>query len=164
MPADEPRSPYAPVAAALAWVWPGLGHISLGERRRGFLIMFGILFLFVSGLLIGGLDVVDRKRDRLWFIAQGLCGPIAFVADAANQRIVPRMPESWKGDPQWRDRFEQGDPTLEPELRGTSLGKVNEIGTLYIALAGLMNLVVILDALHRPAHQLEAARQRKADA
>jgi hypothetical protein len=69
-----------------------------------------------------------------------------------------------EGDPQWRDRFEQGDPTLEPELRGTSLGKVNEIGTLYIALAGLMNLVVILDALHRPAHQLEAARQRKADA
>ena len=28
-------------------------------------------------------------------------------------------------------------------------GRVNEIGTLYIALAGLMNLVVILDALNQ---------------
>lgn len=120
---------FQPVAAVLAWLWPGLGHISLGERKRGGLIMFGVLFLFVSGALIGGLDVVDRKRDRLWFVAQALCGPVAFGADLINQRYIKQLPK-------------------EDQLRTTSLGHVNEMGTLFAALAGLMNLVVILDVLH----------------
>ena len=35
--------------------------------------------------------------------------------------------------------------------RRIGLGRVNEMGTLFIALAGLMNLVVVLDALcYRP--------------
>ena len=46
--------------------------------------------------------------------------------------------------------YEKGDEAVRRQLRTTSLGRVNEIGTLYIALAGLMNLVVILDALHAP--------------
>ena len=163
MPPEQPRSTYALVAAVLAWVWPGLGHISLGERRRGFLIMFGILFLFFCGLLIGGLDVVDHRRDRLWFLSQGACGPIAFVADLANTKLVARMPEDWVRNSDWRNRYRNGDPSLDRQLQGTSLGKVNEIGTLFVAPAGLMNLVVILDALHRPPHQIEAAQQREAE-
>ncbi len=39
------------------------------------------------------------------------------------------------------------------------LGHVNEMGTLYGALAGLMNLVAILDALH-PSHRREEMRRR----
>ena len=129
-----------PGAAILAWLWPGLGHISLGHRRRGLLIMLGVLFLFVSGLLVGGVDCVDRRNDRLWFLAQSLCGPISFVADAVNQRLVQSNP----GNVQWR-----------------SLAHVNEMGTLFIALAGLMNLVVILDALYFEPKPLggEAARR-----
>jgi hypothetical protein len=126
-PAAGRKREFYPGAAALAWIWPGLGHISLGERRRGGLIMFGVLFLFLCGLLIGGVDVVDRQREWLWFLAQGLCGPIAFAADFVNQNYVQRAP-----DPE--------------RLRG--LARVHEMGTLFIALAGLMNLVVILDALH----------------
>jgi hypothetical protein len=142
---------FTPSAAILAWVWPGLGHIHLGQRKRGFLVMFGVLFLFLGGILIGGLDVVDRRDDRLWFLAQVLCGPIAIVADYANQRLLKPMP----GD--WVDRYKDGDPEVARQLRRKSLGHVNEIGTLYCALAGLMNLVVILDALQpqqrRQAHQ-----------
>jgi hypothetical protein len=140
-----------PAAAILAWVFPGLGHISLGERKRGGLIMFGVLFLFLGGLLIGGVDVVDRRRDHLWFYAQMFCGPLAFAADFANQTLVARPPESWRGDPTWRQRYGARDPEVLGQLHGTSLAKVNEIGTLFVALAGLMNLVVMLDALHRPA-------------
>jgi hypothetical protein len=132
---------FTPSAAILAWLWPGLGHIHLGERKRGFLVMFGVLFIFLGGVLIGGVDVVDRKDDRLWFLAQVLCGPIAVAADIANQKLVKPMP----GD--WVDRYEKGDPDIARRLRRKSLGHVNEMGTLYCALAGLMNLVVILDAL-----------------
>ncbi len=131
---------FQPVAAVLAWLWPGLGHFSLGERKRGLLIMLGVLFLFVSGVLIGGFDAVDRERDRLWFLAQALCGPVAFGADFINQRHIKRLPE-------------------EEQLRTTSLGHVNEMGTLFAALAGLMNLVVILDVIH---HEPRKPTERRA--
>lgn len=136
---------FSPAAAVLAWLWPGLGHISHGEKTRGKLIMFGVLFLFITGLLVGGFDAVDRRDDRLWFIAQAFCGPVAFVADLVNQSYVKQLSE---------DR----------QLDTTGLARVNELGTLLIALAGLMNLVVILDALHfhprpQPAGQPPPARR-----
>lgn len=155
---SEPAPVFRPHAAVLAWLWPGLGHIAIGERRRGGLIMFGVLFLIISGLLIGGLDCVDRKNDRLWFLAQAVCGPIVFAADLANQTIVQPPYQDWNGDQALRDEFVQAyeaeqagrepDSDLLDSLRRVGLGRVNEAGTLFIALAGLMNLVVILDAMY----------------
>ena len=128
-----------------------MGHISLGERRRGWLVMLGVLFLFVGGLLIGGLDAVDRKEDRLWFLAQACCGPIAFAADYANQALLKPMP------PEWMERYEQGDAEIITRLHRKGLGRVNEMGTLFAALAGLMNLVAVLDALHSPMRRSTAS-------
>lgn len=127
--AAPPPRELRPGAAAAAWLWPGLGHWVIGEKTRGMYIMAGVLFLFLFGLLVGGFDAVDRREDRLWFYAQALCGPIAFGADYVNQSYIKTRPEHRRN-----------------ELEG--LGRVNEMGTLFIALAGLMNLVVILDALH----------------
>ncbi|MCI0363461.1 MAG: hypothetical protein L0219_06230, partial [Phycisphaerales bacterium] len=128
-----------------AWIWPGLGHLSMGHRRRGMLIMFGVLFLFVGGVLIGGVDCVDRKQDFLWFLAQSVCGPIAFAVDLINQLFVKRMSD-------------------EARLFTIGLNKPNEMGTLFGALAGLMNLVVILDALQGAPHadppQLDERRRQ----
>jgi len=137
---------FSPTAAALAWLWPGLGHISHGERRRGGLIMFGVLFLFCCGLLVGGFDAVDRREDRLWFIAQAFCGPVTFGADFINQSYLKQL-------------------SGEERIRVVGLARVNELGTLMIALAGLMNLVVILDALHyHPKPQLaDPPLARRAD-
>jgi hypothetical protein len=159
---SQPRAAFSPSAAVLAWLWPGLGHISLGERTRGLLIMFGVLFLFTGGLLIGGLDCVDRKHDKLWFLAQSFCGPIAFAADLANQQLVQKVPDNWAVGSEARQRIDQGDPTVLHELSRIGLGRVNEMGTLFIALAGLMNVVVILDALYfMPA---SASARREGDA
>ncbi len=135
-----------PVAAVLAWVWPGLGHISLGQRKRGLLIMFGVLFLFLGGVLIGGVDVVDRRKDRLWFFAQSLCGPIAFGVDLVNQYV--KSPHRFDRDDSKRLSEEEQRQYDRHLHRTTSLVHVNEIGTLFAALAGLMNLAVILDVLH----------------
>ncbi len=123
---------FTPIAAVLAWLWPGLGHIMLGERRRGVMVMIGMLFLIIAGVLIGGVDVVDQRKDRLWFLAQAGCGPLVFGIDYAQSRLVR---------------------TEEQHIHRRAVGRVNEIGTLYIGLAGLMNLVVILDALHHPPPQ-----------
>lgn len=110
--------------------------------------MFGVLFLVMTGILVGGIDAVDRVEDHLWFYAQSLCGPLAFVIDFANQSIVKGLPD-------------------ERLIRAEGLARVNEMGTLFVALAGLMNLVVILDALHfspRPAKPLPVPQpSRRAD-
>lgn len=144
---DSPQQ-FRPLAFALAWVWPGLGHIAMGERARGMRIMAGMLLLFFGGLFIGGVDAVDRREDTLWFLAQAGCGPLAFVADAANTgllksgRIGTLLPA-----PQPYGQKIPG-PRVS-DRRG--LAHPNEFGTLFIALAGLMNVAVMLDAGFRRA-------------
>lgn len=139
---------FNPVAGICAWLWPGLGHIVAGDRRRGGLIMFGILFLVVIGLLVGSFSVVDRQNARLWFYAQSMCGPITFVADFANDRLIRSQPDDEK-------------------LHTLSVSRVHELGTLFVALAGLMNLVVILDAvapIKRPPMTAPPPSRRVSDA
>jgi len=116
-------------AILLGWMLPGLGHIKLGHTRRGYLIMFGVLFLVICGVLVGGVDAVDHKNDGLWFIAQVWCGPVAIMVDLINQLWIIPLPISKRA-------------TL------VGLSHVNEIGTLFIAMAGLMNFVVLLDVMH----------------
>ena len=112
----------------LGWILPGLGHFSIGHRRRGLLIMSGVIFLVFCGVLVGGIDAVDHKNDGLWFIAQVWCGPIVVGIDLMNQAWVASLPTSQRA-------------TL------VGLSHANEIGTLFIAMAGLMNFVVLLDVL-----------------
>ena len=136
---------FRPVSLFLAWLWPGLGHIAAGERARGLRIMAGLLLLIVSGLLIGGVDSVDRREDGLWFLAQAGCGPISFGLDAANSALLKTgragmllpVPESGAS-------VAGASARMVSSKRG--LAHPNEFGTLFIALAGLLNVVVMLDA------------------
>lgn len=133
-------------AAVLAWVLPGAGYAMLGDLKRGVLAGLGVLGLFLSGILIGGVDVVDRREDALWFAAQAGAGPIAWVADFANTRIVKsgrvgELIEVPTGDPRI-----PSPPTVS-SLKGVA--RPNELGTLYCAMAGLMNVAVVIDVLTR---------------
>jgi len=139
-----------PDAAILGWLLPGLGHMRLGQVRRGRLIMLGVLFLFFTGVLVGGVDVVDRKQDALWFAAQVMCGPVALAADFANQSLTKPLPPAHE----LQEAVETNNQAVLRKMDAVSLGHVNEMGTLFCALAGLMNLAAMLDALHfvpRPA-------------
>lgn len=117
-------------AVVLGWIIPGLGHISIGQKRRGFLIMAGVLFLVACGALVGGVDAVDHRNDGLWFIAQMWCGPIVIGIDLINQSWIAPM-------------------ILSDRAIYVGLSHANEIGTLFIAMAGLMNFVVLLDVLQQ---------------
>ena len=118
----------------LGWILPGWGHYSIGHRRRGLLIFGGVMFLVFCGVLIGGINAVDHENDSLWFIAQFWCGPVVLAIDLINQACTNALPIS--------DRT-----TL------VSLSHTNEIGTLFIAMAGLMNFVVLLDVLQATCHK-----------
>ncbi len=125
---------FAPISGIAAVALPGLGHVVRGEAKRGGLIFLGVMGLFLGGILIGGIDVIDRANDFWWFVLQAGVGPVAFGAEWLHQT-----------------RF-AADPAIQ------SLGKVNEVGSLYAALAGLVNLIAIIDAFWpdvRPAPQDE---------
>lgn len=129
----------------LAFLLPGLGHVYQGRVRRGLLAGSGVLALYTIGLLIGGLSIVDSRGegrdvlDRIWFFGQILVGPLTLVVD------------------QLHHRFDAPGSTvaLKP-----ALGKVYDMGVLFTAIAGLMNLVVLFDALMPREHPIDAEQRQ----
>lgn len=149
----KPENEFDPIAGLLALVLPGLGHAFQRRLSRALPIAAGVLGLFLGGLLIGGLSVVDlkspRTETRISFIAQAFVGPIAFAVDRIHQARFKT----------WVRPSAGGPPVLAPPDQNklqVSLGKVNEIGVLYTVLAGMLNFIAFLDALMPPArrHQL----------
>ncbi|MBN8645905.1 MAG: hypothetical protein J0L61_11775 [Planctomycetes bacterium] len=134
-PPTEPAR-LEPVAGLLACLFPGLGYIYLSQFRRAFWVAGGVLGLYMGGLLVGGISVVDRLNDRWWFYLQCGVGPTTFVVNHLNagyQRLTPSGP----------------NPTVTAYRR--SLGRVYEVGALSAGVAGMMNLIAIVDCfVHTP--------------
>ncbi|MEL7472755.1 MAG: DUF6677 family protein [Planctomycetota bacterium] len=159
------------LAGLLALVFPGAGHFIRRERLRGVYIALGVLGLFLTGLLLGGIDAVDSREDRLWFLGQAFVGPVAFAVDWTHQSqfkaydpgdladppptgLRPRS--AYPGELRERTNTSAGDvwvwrpnaeaPTAEPPSR-KGLAKVNELAALITTLAGMLNFIAIVDAL-----------------
>ena len=112
------RSPY--VAIALAWLIPGLGHYYLGRRRTAAAFAVIVVLTFVAGLSFQG---------RLYSIEQGQ--PLTILATFAVRgagllNIAARLFTENPG--------------------GSILSVTYEYGCAYLLTAGLMNLLLILDA------------------
>jgi TM2 domain-containing membrane protein YozV len=132
-PMDQRPANVPPALVALCgWLVPGAGYFLLGERARGVIIAAAVLFIFVAGLLIGGVCVVETPKalttaailDKPWFIGQVLAGPVSIVSAVAAGRL---------DDGQY------------------STSRSWELGTLYTAIAGMLNLLVVIDATHLAA-------------
>lgn len=125
-------TPPAPLTALCGWLVPGLGYWLLGERGRAIIIGFCVLAVFGGGLLIGGVRVVDAPTQlgmapllqKPWFIGQVLMGPVSVAAAIESDHV---------------------DPSRVSHSRSW------EIGTLYTAVAGMLNLLAIIDSTHRAA-------------
>lgn len=142
---------FEPLALLAAAAIPGLGHIVLGEVRRGVLIAAGVLGLFFGGMFIGGIDVVDRQEDGVWFLGQALVGPIAFATDYIHQSQFKVRDQVLGPDPRDPRRAVTRDITRtrrpdENPGNSKSLGRMNELGTLFSAIAGMLNLIAVIDA------------------
>ncbi len=135
-----------PLAGLLAWAVPGLGHLFIGERVRGLIYLVTITVTFWSGVAIGGVcDTVNHRERKAWFMAQSCTGIHALGAHLWGQRLG-------RGE----------DAPLEVKAHWMSA----ETGVVYAGVAGLLNILVILDALARadvrvPVRSGGAARARK---
>jgi hypothetical protein len=123
-------APPPPLVVIASWLVPGAGYWLLGQRARGTTIGLTVLILFIMGMLIGGITVVDAPQDfseitaKPWFIAQFLAGPISIAS-------------AW----------------LAGSIGIVSHSRSFEIGTLYTAVAGMLNLLGIIDAGYRAANE-----------
>lgn len=146
---------FKPIPAILGWIVPGLGHVVIGERGRGLLVFAGVGFLWVSGIFIGGLDSVDKNKDTLWFYAQAGSGPMALGVDSLNSALIKSGTFGELIDVPNPQRL---NPPPAPVSTLTGVGHSNEYGILFTALAGMMNVVALLDAGSRGRPPRRVAR------
>jgi len=141
---DDQPTPPNPVwnlpAAVAAWLIPGLGHFLAGHTRRGVLLLICIGGLWVAGLLMGGISVVQYRTPqgavRPWFLGQAIIAP-SLIVEYTHDRYLAQNAGK---EPLATDT----DIPYEP-----AYGRAHEMGTLYTALAGLLNLLAIIDIAYR---------------
>ncbi len=127
----------APIAIILAWLIPGLGHIFLGHKVRGMIFLVLITFTFWTGVAIGGVKCVDpykpvqqapgglqqpRMARSWWFFAQILNGGYAMTSFTVGNWASGASYLSWPS---------------------------GDVASVYTGIAGLLNLLIIIDALAR---------------
>jgi hypothetical protein len=113
------RHPF--VAWLLGWLVPGAGHLYLGQRARGTVLLCCLTGCFAVGVLLGGRSTVSREHDE-YLVLQWGAGLPAGAAWALS-------------DP---------SPADLPVAR-------RELGILYTLVPALLNVVAALDAAARAA-------------
>jgi hypothetical protein len=148
---NETNVPPGPIKIAIVgWLLPGAGYFMIGQSWRGMFAGVSIVLIFVMGLLIGGVRVVDvpgydvdgervlklrpitnvpgvavrAVMEKPWYIPQFLAGPL-------------NLATSWASVSAARGGVEK------------STARVFDIGQLYTAVAGMLNLFIMIDAAHR---------------
>ena len=103
----------------LGWLIPGGGHFLLKEKKRSIIIFVTIVLTFCAGLYIGSIGVIDPIGAWPWYVAQIM-----------NSPMVAALGHLTAGG---------GYPVY---------GKPNEIGQIYTSIAGLLNLLCIVNAVY----------------
>ncbi len=153
---EQNMSPPVAIVAIAGWVLPGAGYWLTGERSRAIATGVTVILLYLAGLLIGGVRVIEvpgfgdagqqiqvrttngvvwvmsatpmqEIKAKPWSIAQILAGPMGIFSGVAS--------------------------VYSAQSVAVSHTPVNEAGTLYTAVAGMLNLLVIIDSTHRAAQK-----------
>ncbi|HEX4053252.1 MAG TPA: DUF6677 family protein [Tepidisphaeraceae bacterium] len=194
MPAARSSLAASPSLVGLcAWLVPGGGYFLLGQRSRALVVGITVIALFLAGILVGGIRIMDppgwgtygymdqlvqradRGRvaydteptrvepssaaqaqdprnddhdkivgsalinepiaelsDKPWFVGQILCGPLTLVASAVSVHLAKPTTDS----------------PIPQEGVPSSHSRSWEIGALYTAVAGMLNLLVIIDSAY----------------
>ncbi len=146
------------LAAFLAWLVPGGGHLYQGRIAKGLMFMVCIVGTFSYGFYLGGGKVVYAAwgpEDHRWSYAGQLgAGLMAMPALVQAQRVRTAREPLWGG---------LMAPPRNGELRDwhRQLHRYFELGSAYTLIAGLLNILVIYDAYAGPMVILPQPRRRK---
>ena len=107
------------VVGLAGWIIPGAGHFLIHERKRAAIIFATITSLFLAGLFIGSIGIIDPVGARIWYIAQMLFSPVVGVLAKISQA---------------------GEYSC--------YGRPQDTGLIYTGIAGLLNLLSIISAVY----------------
>ena len=154
------------IAGLLAWLVPGLGHYYQGRTFKAVLFAVCIIPTFLFGMCLGSSKEIGFARTvycswregdkRLFFIPQFCVGSAALPAIAQAYLVDDGKIPFWNGamsppylpsNPKNR-HIQDKSPTLDEII--ANLGVRFELGTIFTVVAGLMNLLVVFDAIDGP--------------
>jgi len=115
----ENRVLFLLIVGLLAWLVPGGGHFLLKERKRSIIIFAAIVLTFATGLYVGSIGVINPNVAKPWYVAQIMNSPMV--------DLLRRLTAT-------------GNYPV--------YGRPNEIGQIYTSIAGLLNLLCIVNAVY----------------
>ena len=155
---DSKPLPY--LAAILAWLVPGAGHIYIGRRTRGIIIFVTIAATFWTGVAFGGVMTVDYQNQRWWFAAEMCAGMHGLVAwyrqhmkydDMLNQMLSDDEFQQERADCQTRSELILLRRAYMDKVRQESgvalVAPTETVARAYAGVAGLLNVMCIFDAM-----------------
>jgi TM2 domain-containing membrane protein YozV len=104
-------------AFVLGWLIPGLGHMFLGRRGKGLFIFLVLTSTFLAGMLLADFRGVTFDDNLFYFLGRYGSG----LTLGLNLIVVSSVP------------------------RGLITPRLYEVGTLYMSLAGLLNVFVLFN-------------------
>jgi hypothetical protein len=107
------------IVGLFAWFVPGAGHLLIKEKKRAIIIFTTIALTFCAGLYVGSIGVINPVGAKPWYVAQIMNSPIVAVLGYV---------------------VTTGDYSV--------FGRPNEIGQIYTSIAGLLNLLCIVNAVY----------------
>jgi hypothetical protein len=119
--AAPPVSTMAVLAPVLGWLIPGAGHLAQKRWIRGLLLMVSVVAMFCFGLAMEGKIYRPNTGDLLDILG--------FVGDlgAGALYVLGRV-------------FDWGAPAITTAA--------SDYGTKFIVVAGLLNIMAVVDAYH----------------
>jgi len=103
----------------LAWLMPGGGHLLLNKKKHALVILITIVLTFLIGIYIGSIGVINPIEAKPWYVAQILNSPaVAILGHLSSTGAYPVY------------------------------ARPNEIGQIYTSIAGLLNLLCIVNAVY----------------
>jgi hypothetical protein len=161
------------MAAVLAWLIPGAGHLYQGRTGKGLLFFICVLGTFLFGLAIGEGKVVyaSSRGEEPWrwqYYCQLGVGAAALPALLQKTPIDQREPNSGFMAPPAHTpvpvQDSSGNWATQPNELAAWTVEMHpryELGTVYTVIAGLLNVLVICDAYAGPLVLLPKKKKEK---
>jgi hypothetical protein len=103
----------------LSWAVPGAGHLAMGRWQKGLLYFVLIVSTFAAGWVISDFADVYFQSGRWHIFLQMGAGVVTFILALGRESPEPRL----------------------------TVMHFFEIGTLYTMVAGLLNVLVVMDSV-----------------
>jgi len=169
-PAAPAHRPPDLFAAVLSYLVPGLGQIYQGRFAKGLLFLVALWGMFFFGMHLGSwknVYIFETKNaggrglgaaawswvDRVRFVGQA---PIGIAAWPAILQYNGKWPVTAEQSPFWHEFQSEPDERLLNALQAQG-DKRWDLGWVYTVIAGVLNILVIYDALAGPAFVAAAA-------